>query len=84
MAKQKIYEVTKTIYGIARTRTYSLKGTLEELIEATRYTFEVGQSYNRKINLAPKTIKGFVSNYEEALEEKQGCPVEVTYVEIAA
>lgn len=84
MAKQKIYEVTKTIYGIARTRTYSLKGTLEELIEATRYTFEVGQSYNRKINLAPKTIKGFVSNYEKALEEKQGCQVEVTYVEIAA
>lgn len=84
MAKEKIYEVTKTIYGIARIRTYSLKGTLEELIEATRYTFEVGQSYNRKINLAPKTIKGFVSNYEKALEEKQGCPVEVTYVEIAA
>lgn len=84
MAKQKIYEVTKTIYGMARTRTYTLKGTLEELIEATRYTFEVGQSYNRKINLAPKTIKGFISNYEKALEEKQDCPVEVTYVEIAA
>lgn len=84
MAKEKIYEVTKTIYGMARTRSYTLKGTLEELIEATRYTFEVGQSYNRKINLAPKTIKGFISNYEKALEEKQGCPVEVTYVEIAA
>lgn len=84
MTKEKIYEVTKTIYGMARTRSYTLKGTLEELIEATRYTFEVGQSYNRKINLAPKTIKGFISNYEKALEEKQGCPVEVTYVEIAA
>ena len=84
MAKEKIYEVTKTIYGMARTRSYTLKGTLEELIDATRYTFEVGQSYNRKINLAPKTIKGFISNYEKALEEKQGCPVEVTYVEIAA
>ena len=84
MAKQKIYEVTKTIYGRARTRTYTLKGTLEELIDDTRYTFEVGQSYNRKINLAPKTIKSFISNYEKALEEKQGCPVEVTYVEIAA
>lgn len=84
MAKQKIYEITKTIYGMARTRTYTLKGTLEELIETTRYTFEVGRSYNRKINLAPKTIKSFVSNYEKALEEKQGCPVEVTYVEIAA
>lgn len=84
MAKEKIYEVTKTIYGMVRTRTYTLKGTLEELIEATRYTFEVGQSYNRKINLSPKTIKGFVSNYEKALEEKQGCPVKVTYVEVTA
>lgn len=69
---------------MARTRTYILESTLKELIEATRYIFEVGQSYNRKINLAPKTIKGFVSNYEKALEEKQGCPVEVTYVEITA
>lgn len=67
---------------MARTRTYILESTLKELIEATRYTFEVGQSYNRKINLTPKAIKGFVSNYEKALEEKQGCPVEVTYVEI--
>ena len=69
---------------MARTRTYILESTLKELIEATRYTFEVGQSYNRKINLAPKTIKGFISNYEKALEEKQGCPVEVTYVEVTA
>ena len=84
MAKEKIYQVTENIYGMARTRTYTLEGTLEELLEATRYTFEVGQSYNRKINLAPKTIKSFISNYEKALVEKQGCPVEVTYVEIAA
>ena len=84
MAKEKIYQVTKNIYGMARTRIYTLEGTLKELIEATRYTFEVGQSYNHKINLAPKTIKGFISNYEKALEEKQGCPVEVTYVEISA
>lgn len=69
---------------MARTRTYILESTLKELIEATRYTFEVGQSYNRKINLTPKAIKGFVSNYEKSLEEKQGCPVEVTYVEITA
>ena len=84
MAKEKIYQVTKNIYGMARTRAYTLEGTLKELIEATRYTFEVGQSYNHKINLAPKTIKGFISNYEKALEEQQNCPVEVTYIEIAA
>ena len=82
MAKQKIYEITKTVYGMARTRTYTLKGTLDELIEATRYTFEVGYSYNRKINLYPKTIKSFISNYEKALEEQQNCPVSVSYVEL--
>lgn len=79
MAKQKIYRVTKNIYSMARTRTYTLEGTLEELLEATRYTFEVGYSYNRKINLRPKTIKSFVSNYEKALEEQQNCPVSVSY-----
>ena len=82
MAKQKIYEITKTVYGMARTRTYTLEGTLEELLEATRYTFEVGYSYNRKINLYPKTIKSFISNYEKALEEQQNCPVSVSYVEL--
>lgn len=69
---------------MARTRTYILESTLKELIEATCYTFEVGYSYNRKINLYPKTIKSFISNYEKALEEQQNCPVEVTYIEIAA
>ena len=78
MAKEKIYQVTKNIYGMARTRTCTLK----ELIEATRYTFEVGYSYNRKINLYPKTIKSFVSNYEKALEEQQNCPVSVSYIEL--
>ena len=82
MAKQKIYKVTKIIYGPVRARTYTLQGTLEELIEATRYTFEIGRSYNRKINLAPKTIKSFISNYEKSLDEQQCCPVEVAYVEM--
>ena len=82
MAKR--YKVTQNIYGMAKTRTYTHEGTVEELVANSKYTLEVGQSYNRKINLAPKTIKSFISNYEKALEEKQGCPVEVTYVEIAA
>ena len=48
MAKQKIYEVTKTIYGMARTRTYTLQGTLEELIEATRYTLKLDKAIIEK------------------------------------
>lgn len=32
MTKEKIYQVTKNIYGMAHTRTYTLEGTLKELI----------------------------------------------------
>ena len=84
MAKPKTYEITTVVTEWKRTRMYYSKGTLKELIEATRTTFEAGHKSNPKINLAPKTINSFVSNYEKALEEKQGCPVEVTYVEITA
>ena len=82
MAKPKTYEITTVVTEWKRTRIYYSKGTLKELIEATRYTFEVGYSYNRKINLYPKTIKSFISNYEKALEEQQNCPVDVSYVEL--
>lgn len=82
MAKQKVYEVTKTTYGMSRTRTHTLTGTLEELIKATRYTFEVGQSYNPNIKSEPKTIRSFIANYKKALKEKHFEPVEVDYVEI--
>lgn len=82
MAKPKVYEVTKTIYGMSRTRTYTLKGTLEELIKETRYTFEVGKSYNPNIKSEPKTIRSFIANYKKALKEKHFGPVEVDYVEI--
>ena len=78
----KSYKVTRNIYGMSRTRTYTDEGTLEELLEHAKYTFEVGYSYNRKINTNPKTIKSFVSNYRKALEEKHCCPVEVDYMEI--
>ena len=82
MAKPKTYEITTVVTEWKRTRMYYSKGTLKELIEATRYTFEVGYSYNRKINLYSKTIKSFISNYEKALEEQQNCPVSVSYIEL--
>lgn len=82
MAKPKTYEITKGIYKWKKTSFYRFKGTLNELIEATRPTFELGHSRNPKINLAPKTIKSFASNYEKSLDEQQCCPVEVAYVEM--
>lgn len=57
MTKEKIYEVTKTIYGMARTRSYTLKGTLEELIEATRYTLKLDKVITAKSILLQKQLK---------------------------
>jgi hypothetical protein len=78
----KKFKVTETIYYMNRTKTYTHEGTLEDLIKYSKYTFEIGQSYNPKINTNPKTIKGYISNLKKSLEEKHCCPVEVSYIEI--
>lgn len=81
MAKPKTYEITKQITEWKKTSFYRYKGTLKELIEATRPTFELGHSRNPKINLAPRSIKSFCYNYKEALWE-EGHIAQVTYEEI--
>lgn len=80
MAKR--YKVTQNIYGMEKTRTYTHEGTVEELVANSKYTLEVGQSYNYKINTNPKTIRGYISNLEKSLKEKHCCPVEVSYIEV--
>lgn len=85
MAKQKIYKVTRTIYGLYnRTTTVTLKGTVEELLETTKHAFITGRTWDNSINSTPKTIKGFASNYKKALAQALGRPVEVSYEEITA
>ena len=85
MAKQKIYEVTRTVYGLYnRTTTVTLKGTVEELLETTKHAFMTGRTWDSSINSTPKTIKGFTSNYKKALTQALGRPVEVSYEEITA
>ena len=85
MAKQKIYEVTRTVYGFYnRTTTVTLKGTVEELLETTKHAFMTGRTWDNSINSTPKTIKGFASNYKKALAQALGRPVEVSYEEITA
>ena len=85
MAKQKTYKVTWTIYGLYnRTTTVTLKGTVEELLEATKHAFMTGRTWDNSINSTPKTIKGFASNYKKALAQALGRPVEVSYEEITA
>ena len=80
MAKPKTYEIITVVTEWKRTRMYYSKGTLKQLIEATRNTFEEGHKSNPKINLTPKTIKSFVSNYKKALYQ-EGHIAEVTYKE---
>jgi hypothetical protein len=83
MTKQKIYEVTETVYGYSLS-TVTLKGTMEELLETTKHAFRVGHTWDSSINLNPKTIKGFVSNYKKALGQALGRYVEITYAEVKA
>lgn len=78
----KKFKVTETIYYMSRTKTYTHEGTLEDLIKNSKYTFEIGESYNPKINTNPKTIKSYVSILKKALGEKHCCAVDVSYIEI--
>ena len=77
MAEPKTYEITTVVTEWKRTRMYYSKGTLKELIEATRNTFEAGHKSNPKINLAPKSIKSFASiilknpYFEEEIKVKE-------------
>lgn len=67
MAKKKIYKV-KTI---SNSRENIFEGTLEELINIFSYTLEIGNSWNKKINREPKTIKSFIKNLQNSYEEKE-------------
>jgi hypothetical protein len=62
-----------------RGRTTKIERTLPELIEYFRYTLEVGKSYNRKINLAPKTALSLVSNLNKAKKASAANGVPDTY-----
>jgi hypothetical protein len=61
-------------YTIIKTRrgtTKEVSGTVAELTKYFRYTLEVGNSYNPRISLTPKTADSLVSNLNRAVGEKQ-------------
>lgn len=81
MAKQnnqKTFKIERTNY---RNGTTSIQeGTLEELLNAYRYTLECGQSYehekgNKKINMNPKSAKALVTQLNNAVNNSaaNGC-----------
>ena len=66
MAK-KIYKVNIEYSG----RENIIDGTLEELINYFSYALEIGNSWDRRINRNPKTIKSFIINLQKSYEEKE-------------
>jgi hypothetical protein len=83
MATKKIFTVKTTCPRHNGSDSVSTKtGTLEELIGHFSYTLEIGNSWNKKISLAPKTIKSFVSNLQAAYEEKEASCYNRTTVDL--
>ena len=82
MTSQKKYTIKTTRSGRNETRESITEGTLDELIKYFGYTLEIGNSWNKKINRYPKTIKSFVSNLQKAYEEKEASCFSRTFVEL--
>lgn len=68
MKKAKEYTIIKT----RRNRESEVTGTLPELVDYFKYTLECGNSWNPKINKAPKTIRGLLSSLDKSVQETQG------------
>lgn len=70
MAVKKTYFITCNRFkfnGNSTTTVY--KGTIDEFINNVfGYTLEVGNSWNKKVNRYPKTIKSLISNLNKAAE----------------
>lgn len=72
--KAKTYTIRiNTIKAYGKDSSREVSGTLEELTEYFSYTLEIGHSYNSKINLHPKTIRGLISAVQKASDIKTGC-----------
>ena len=79
MIKEKTFKIK---ISHSRRSDRSVEGTLEYLRNYFSYTLEVGNSWNRKINMSPKTLKSFVSNLNKSFEEIESSCFERTHIEI--
>lgn len=60
---------TYTIIKSRRGEDRPVEGTLEELIKYFGYTLQCGNSWNSKISLNPKSVKGLVSALNKSAME---------------
>ena len=75
---EKTYSITKTRRGIETVTTDTLPG----LIKHFGYTLESGHSYDRKVNLEPKTARSLVSNLNRAVSSLQRGSYDPNYYEL--
>ena len=63
-------------------RVNTQTGTIEELTQYFGYTLEIGNSYNKRINRNPKTIKSLENNLQKAYDEKEAALYNRTSVSV--
>jgi hypothetical protein len=84
---------TEKTYRVKITKTYSRQNRedSERIVEGTLdylkkdyfgYTLEVGKSWNKKINIDPKTISSFITNLQNSYSEKESDSYDRTFVEL--
>ena len=71
-----------TILKNRNDRTTETSGMLPELIQHFSYTLLVGNSWNKKVNMQPKTIKSFVTMINLATNSAAANGYSGTYFEL--
>lgn len=78
--KEKTYKI---LVSHTKRGDKTVEGTLDYLTnQYFGYTLEIGQSWNKKIQRHPKTIKSFISSLQKSYEEKESACYERTFVSL--
>jgi len=83
MKTEKVFTIIVSNFGRAGDKPpKEVSGTLEELKKYFSYTFEVGASWDKKVNVNPKNITSFVNNLQRAYEAKEANCYNRTSIEL--
>ena len=80
---EKVYKIQTTKHRRSGTPSVNtVENTLPELIKYYSYTLEIGNSWDKKVNMNPKNITSFVNSLQRAFEAKEACCYDRTYIEL--
>lgn len=63
---------TYTLIKRRNGRETKIEGTLPELIEYFSYTLKCGNSWNKKVNTNPKSVKTLIKSLDLSYDETEG------------